>query len=803
MSLGARSRSRTGRAYNPGAASTRCARAQRAPSARLEPVNECGDDRHRRRGASRIGSLVVDHYDSRSLVDRLSDLFAVEPEGQPGSSTRLASIRIKDMSGRPVAHCRQRSPVRMSAETIGCCRRHELQGNVRAILCCHEHCHAANTVTKMSLWREPVSPPRYRMTIDLNVLDHLGINLYSNVAAVLTEAVANSWDADAANVHIDFDMARRTITIRDDGIGMSVEDTNNRYLRVAYRRRENEPTTTAKSRKVMGRKGLGKLSLFSIADTVEVRSCKDGVPHGLRMSAAAIRKRMEEQNAEYYPEEISVDTTATETGTRIVLSDLKKGRLAVTGAAVRRRLARRFSVIGSDGFRVFVDGEEVTAGERGDLECVQFLWKIGDAQVAEKYCPGLLEQDFLSGAIDRRPATWSIRGWIGTSRTPKQLETPDGNLNSIVVLARGRLLQENILDRINDGRIYTKYLTGQIEADFLDLDELEDIATSDRQRVMEHDERYDELLKVLRRTLSQIEPQWIDWRRKHAVAEVVRDHPVLSKWLTALPEGYRDHAKTVLAKVGAIPIDDSADRRALLRHAVLAFERLRLKGSADQLAAAIDVGSDALLRLLADQEMLEASLYRDIVASRLDAIRAFRNLVNDDEKEKVLQKHLFRDLWLLDPSWERAAGSEQIETRLRSEGVIVDDLTQKEDLGRVDIAYRTTAGKHVIVELKRAGRRMKLVELQTQGQKYVDKLTKILTATGVSAANIEVVFVIGPVLEEEQSNPDRLKSMLASVSPGSRIVHYDALIESALASYEEYLSASEQVGDIERLVDEL
>lgn len=33
----------------------------------------------------------------------------------------------------------------------------------------------------------------YKMTVDLNVLDHLGISLYSNIAAVLTEAVANVW----------------------------------------------------------------------------------------------------------------------------------------------------------------------------------------------------------------------------------------------------------------------------------------------------------------------------------------------------------------------------------------------------------------------------------------------------------------------------------------------------------------------------------------------------------------------------------------------------------------------------------
>ena len=46
---------------------------------------------------------------------------------------------------------------------------------------------------------------KYRMTVDLNVLDHLGINLYSNIAAVLTEAVANAWDADAETVDIKID----------------------------------------------------------------------------------------------------------------------------------------------------------------------------------------------------------------------------------------------------------------------------------------------------------------------------------------------------------------------------------------------------------------------------------------------------------------------------------------------------------------------------------------------------------------------------------------------------------------------
>ena len=47
---------------------------------------------------------------------------------------------------------------------------------------------------------------KFRMSIDFNVLNHLGINLYSNIPAVLSEAVANAYDADATRVNIDIKM---------------------------------------------------------------------------------------------------------------------------------------------------------------------------------------------------------------------------------------------------------------------------------------------------------------------------------------------------------------------------------------------------------------------------------------------------------------------------------------------------------------------------------------------------------------------------------------------------------------------
>jgi len=77
----------------------------------------------------------------------------------------------------------------------------------------------------------PISP--YKMSISLNVLNHLGIGLYSNVPAVLSEIVANAWDADAEEVHIIINPKENIISICDNGIGMNLDDINRKYRKTS------------------------------------------------------------------------------------------------------------------------------------------------------------------------------------------------------------------------------------------------------------------------------------------------------------------------------------------------------------------------------------------------------------------------------------------------------------------------------------------------------------------------------------------------------------------------------------------
>ena len=127
----------------------------------------------------------------------------------------------------------------------------------------------------------------FKMTISLDVLRHLGIGLYSNIPAVLSELVANAWDADATEVDIVLDAETPSIEIRDNGHGMSQDDINDKFLTVGYRRRVT-CAQTPEGRDAMGRKGIGKLAAFSIADTIEVHTADGIAASGFRMNTDAI-----------------------------------------------------------------------------------------------------------------------------------------------------------------------------------------------------------------------------------------------------------------------------------------------------------------------------------------------------------------------------------------------------------------------------------------------------------------------------------------------------------------------------------
>ena len=70
---------------------------------------------------------------------------------------------------------------------------------------------------------------------------------------------------------------KSTIVVRDDGHGKTYDEIGDKYLSVGKKRRDEEgDQTEGGKREVMGRKGIGNLSVFGIAKNAEIRTVKEG-----------------------------------------------------------------------------------------------------------------------------------------------------------------------------------------------------------------------------------------------------------------------------------------------------------------------------------------------------------------------------------------------------------------------------------------------------------------------------------------------------------------------------------------------
>lgn len=649
--------------------------------------------------------------------------------------------------------------------------------------------------------------PEYHMTLSLNVLNHLGLNLYSSNPAVLSEAVANAWDADATRVDITLDLDAGRIILQDDGIGMTDDDINERFLRVGYKRRDAESPLTERGRPVMGRKGIGKLAMFGIADEILVETAKGGKKSALSMNLndinAAITSTDPSLSQTYRPQPQSTDGIDFEHGTRITLTELKKD-INRTAPHLRKRLARRFSILGADrGFQIFIGGEEVTASDQELLQYAQYAWTYPSG-IAGKGARGKAKDE---ARIFERSFTTSddnvIDGWIATAVTPAQLKGGSANerYNRISVFVRGKLAQEDILDEFDEVSLYRNYIFGEIHADFLDSDAEPDIATSSRQKLKEDDPRYEDLREWVQSELDHIRSKWTELRNEGGTKDATKN-PDIEAWFKDLGKDNKRRAERLFGKINQLGLDDH-DRMSLYGYGILAFETMSQKDNLDALEDVSASDLQTLSKILGDTADLEAAMYHKIVRSRLAVIEKMDNLVGQDELERVLQEYLFDHLWLLDPSWERATIAEMEQKIGKRFAEIIEKIPEEERNSRFDIKYQRTSGLHVIVELKRASVRTSSFELLAQIEKYRNALRNYLASVGKEMEPVAVVCVVGKPLVDWENPNGRVESANVLAAKETRVVQYDQLLFDAKNAYNEYLVEGKKIGRIQAILDSL
>jgi len=119
-----------------------------------------------------------------------------------------------------------------------------------------------------------------KFTVDTHLFRELGELLVGRDSTALVELIKNAYDADATEVVIHGesldDPTTGSITVRDTGIGMTHEQFETGFLRVASRLKDTGPRQSKRyGRRFTGAKGIGRLAAHKLARLVEVDSIPD------------------------------------------------------------------------------------------------------------------------------------------------------------------------------------------------------------------------------------------------------------------------------------------------------------------------------------------------------------------------------------------------------------------------------------------------------------------------------------------------------------------------------------------------
>ncbi len=416
-----------------------------------------------------------------------------------------------------------------------------------------------------------MSEKTYPLSIEPSILELLGPSLYTNIYYVLAELIANAYDAQAKNVYII--AAKDSITVEDDGTGMTYEEVKGHYLAVAQESRTTEADTYTRdgSRRRMGRKGIGKLAALSVSENVLVQTRSGDDVSGFVLSRHVRSDKLLEPIAD---DQISFKKI-TGNGTSVVMVH-PEYRLHKTLSVVKKNLAKIFPAVSSD-FRIHIirgDDEEVLA--EFDTQVLSELCAIitfGDS--FRSYCDKVLKGDPKQCDFISPRETWhepivlknragvegeyslEIRGWIGTYKTTRgrKAEFTDFPDNHISLYANSKLGQFDILPLVGQNRLNEVYVVGQLHVDLFEETELPDMALSNRQGYKSDDKRYVQVVEYVRSKLLleilSMRDKWADYQNEERKRKKLEEQAAKEAELRERQRRFRESVRAAAANAAA------------------------------------------------------------------------------------------------------------------------------------------------------------------------------------------------------------------------------------------------------------
>lgn len=407
-----------------------------------------------------------------------------------------------------------------------------------------------------------MSEKTYPLSIDPSILELLGPSLYTNIYYVLAELIANAYDAQAKNVYIIAE--KDSITVEDDGTGMTYEEVRGHYLAVARESRRTKAETYSRDgdRRRMGRKGIGKLAALSVSENVLVQTRSGNDVSGFVLSRHVdddkLLKPIPEEEIEF--KKINAD------GTSVVMIN-PEYRLHKTLSVVKKNIAKLFPAVGPGFVIHIIRGDQEEILDSFDTQILSELCSIITlGNEFKEYGDKVLEGDIRRNELVSQREIWNepivlkkksdgegeysleIRGWIGAYKTTRgrKTEFTDFPDNHISLYANSKLGQFDILPLVGQNRLNEVYVVGQLHIDLFEETELPDMALSNRQGYKSDDKRY---LRVVEYVRSELLPdillmrdKWSDYQNEERKQKKLSEQAAKE---AELKEKYRRYRESV------------------------------------------------------------------------------------------------------------------------------------------------------------------------------------------------------------------------------------------------------------------
>ena len=611
-----------------------------------------------------------------------------------------------------------------------------------------------------------------KMGFDPNTIEHLGVQMYSTLPPVIAELVANAYDADAEKVRIFLeDKGEKKITVADTGHGMSFENLEAKFLKIGRNRREEENQySESGKRKVIGRKGIGKLAFFGIASHVEIITRREGKENAFTLDWAAIKRSGSEYNAPVH--RYNAECSEDRSGTTIVLTQIRR-KTSFQPKDLAASLARTFAVFNEREFEV-----EIIHNNENPRKITNEM-KYDDIKIENGW-------DFpYQDAGFEYEYTEQITGKIISAKTPV-----GPSMKGIALFSRGKLVNNHEFYGEKASSHGYAYLTGWLNIDFVD-DWEQDVIGTNRQSLNWENEKTSELRSYLQHVVQKI---YTEQRKKKAQSKKdaikKRKGIDVDKWLQKLPGHERKLAQKITNQIIENEGIDTEKAEGLLGYVQDAFQFEAFKEFASDVADMQEVDSAEFIALLKEWQLVEAKeLYR-LSLGRISTINELSKHMVENSKEVPTMHDFFKQFpWLLDPRIiefkHEVSYAEILKNKYPERGL-------KESERRIDFVCTSVSDSRFIIELKRPHHTVNAKDIK-QAADYRAFLENHIGNTLESASQV-VAYIVGG---KKSSNHFAQAEMNTYRTSGEIYVKtYSELLENAKTYHQEFIEKYEKLQNL-------